>query len=64
MESLVDKGLVFALFKKSAHALLLVCALEAGAEGFLLDHNGTVNIDLKPMAFLDARTAIGALAAI
>ena len=47
MESLVDKGLVLALFEEGAHALLLVGALEAGAEGLLLDHDGAVNVDLK-----------------
>ena len=62
MESLVDKGLVLALFEEGAHALLLVGALEAGAEGLLLDHDGAVNVDLK--ACLDARTAMGALPAI
>ena len=66
MESLVDKGLVLALFEEGAHALLLVGALEAGAEGLLLDHDGAVNIDRRPslMACLDARTAMGALPAI
>ena len=38
---------MLALFKESAHALLLVRALEAGAEGLLLDHDGAVDIDLK-----------------
>ena len=66
MESLVDKGLVLALFEEGAHALLLVGALEAGAEGLLLDHDGAVNVDLKTVvdACLDARTAMGALPAI
>ena len=47
MESLVDKGLVLTLFEEGAHALLLVGALEAGAEGLLLDHDGAVDVDLK-----------------
>ena len=46
MESLVDKGSCLR-FRGSAHALLLVGALEAGAEGLLLDHDGAVNVDLK-----------------
>ena len=58
MESLVDKGLVLALFEEGAHALLLVGALEAGAEGLLLDHDGAVNVDLKTVVddhFADAK---------